>query len=93
LSRLRSRFYTDVYAGENSNPSVRAALEVLLFVIGDSELDSSGDRRLFYQTERAEWSTRLNVALDVLSEIEADDHEVNEDEVEAAVGSAASEAQ
>jgi hypothetical protein len=86
------RFYTDIYAGERSSPSVRAALEVLLFVIGDSELDSGDDRRLFYQTERAEWSARLNVALDRLSEIEADDSEVNEDEVEAAAGAAAREA-
>jgi hypothetical protein len=73
------RFYTDVYAGEKSNPSVRAALEVLLFVIGDSELDSSGERQLFYQTERAEWSNRLNVALDLLSEIQADESEVDEE--------------
>jgi hypothetical protein len=82
------RFYTDVYAGNNSNPSVRAALEVLLFVLGDCELDSSDERKLFYQTERAEWSTRLNVALDVLSEIEADDTEVNEDEVMVAASEA-----
>jgi hypothetical protein len=85
------RFYTDVYAGNNSNPSVRAALEVLLFVIGDSELDSSGERHLFYQTERAEWSTRLNVALDLLSEIEADDSEVDEEEVAATTSASASE--
>jgi hypothetical protein len=85
------RFYTDVYAGEKSNPAVRSALEVLLFVIGDCELDSGGDRRLFYQTERAEWSTRFNVALDRLSDSEADDNEVNEDEVVTAAGAAASE--
>src|SRR5262249_27078024 len=30
------RFYTDIYAGSISSPSVRAAMEVLLFVIGDS---------------------------------------------------------
>jgi hypothetical protein len=88
------RFYTDVYAGTNSNPAVRAALEVLLFVIGDSELDSSGDRQLFYQTERAEWSTRLNVALDLLSEIEADETEIDEEEeMTATAGGAASEGQ
>jgi hypothetical protein len=87
------RFYTDIYAGPSSNPGARAAMEVLLFVIGDSELDSGGERRLFYQTERAEWSTRLNVALDLLSEIDADDGEVDEEEIVATADAGASEAQ
>lgn len=64
------RFYRDVYAGPSSTPYLRSALEVLLFVMGECELDSDDDRRLFYQSERGEWSTRLNVALDRLNNIE-----------------------
>jgi hypothetical protein len=79
------RFYTDVYAGPESTPRLRAALEVLLFVLGESELDSAGDRQLFYQAERANWSTRLHVALDRLNQIdsveEAEAGEATEDEL------------
>jgi hypothetical protein len=64
------RFYTDVYVGPESTPRLRAALEALLFVIGDCELDASDDRRLFYESERAEWSKRLSVVLDRLDQIE-----------------------
>lgn len=61
------RFYTDVYAGVQSTPYLRASLEVLLFVLGECELESNDDRRLFYQVERGEWSTRLGTALDRLN--------------------------
>jgi hypothetical protein len=74
------RFYTDIYAGPASDPGVRASMEVLLFVIGESELDSSGERRLFYQTERAEWSSRLNVVLDRLADVDGDESDVAEEE-------------
>jgi len=78
------RFYTDVYAGPESTPRLRASLEVLLFVIGECELDATGERHLFYQTERSEWSTRLNVALNLLEEIDSTEEVVaNEDEAAA----------
>jgi hypothetical protein len=86
------RFYTDVYAGPDSTPRLRASLEVLLFVLGESELDSTGERQLFYLTERAEWSNRLNVALNRLEEIEADEGEVAEEETEATSTAVAGEA-
>ncbi len=59
------RFYTDVYAaiGGSDGARIRQALEVLLFVLGKSEIDASDDRELFYQSERQEWSRRLNVGL------------------------------
>jgi hypothetical protein len=59
------RFYTDVYAAVTGpdGARIRQALEVLLFVLGKSEIDASDDRELFYQSERQEWSRRLNVAL------------------------------
>ena len=61
---------------ENRGPLLRrflggvALLELLLFVLGDCELDSNDERQLFYETERAEWSKVLNVALDRLEHIE-----------------------
>ena len=59
------RFYTNVYAAVQGpeGARIRQALEVLLFVLGKSEKDSTGERELFYQSERQEWSRRLNVAL------------------------------
>lgn len=75
------RFYADVYASRESTPRVRAALETLLFSIGECELDAVGnsDRSHFYKVERQEWSIRLANALASL------DHyvvtgEVNEDD-------------
>ena len=63
------RFYADVYAGAESTPHLRAALELLLFTLGEAELDSDGDRRLFYQTERQSvWPSRLSVLLDLLGQ-------------------------
>jgi len=61
-------FYSKVYWNADSTPYLRAAMEVLLFVIGDCELDAVEDRRVFYETERGEWSTRLNAALAKLGE-------------------------
>lgn len=59
------RFYTDVYAAAKGveGARIRQALEVLLFVLGKSEIDATGNLELFYQSERQEWSRRLNVAL------------------------------
>lgn len=74
------RFYTDVYASLRSTPELRAGLEVLLFVMGECELESVDDRRRFYEVERSEWSRRLNTALDRLGEIDASDIEELDDE-------------
>jgi hypothetical protein len=84
-------FYKDMYAEiaaqASSNPSVlrlRSALEVLLFVLGDCELDANDERQTFYANERYEWSRRLETALTVLqrtapiaemSKSEREDHE------------------
>jgi hypothetical protein len=62
------RFFRDLRVGPGTNPRLRAGLEVLLFVIGDAELDAEGDRRLFYETERSVWSQQPNVALDRLDQ-------------------------
>lgn len=56
-------FYSKVYlpAGD-----AKYALEVMLFVLAERELDSSGDAETFYKSERQKWSDRLRHALDVL---------------------------
>jgi hypothetical protein len=71
------RFYTEVYAGPDSTPRLRAALELLLWVIGDCELDSTQERRRFYETERAEWSRMLSLALDLLNGVDSAEDELS----------------
>ena len=53
------RFYRDIYAGQESTPRLRAAIQVVLFTFGVGEIDAEGDRLLFLETERGAWSTRL----------------------------------
>ncbi len=62
------RFYQDIYSHAKTRHA-QAALEVLLFVLGECELDaqSNDDRSLFYSSERSEWSQLLENALGVLS--------------------------
>jgi hypothetical protein len=65
------RFYRDVYAGDDSTPRLRAALEIVLFAIGVGEIDAEEDRLLFYETERGAWSTRLDLALAQFEKIDS----------------------
>lgn len=60
------RFYSDVYNGPGTNGRLQAAIELLLFVLGASEVDATGDLELFYQSERGEWSKQLNLVLNIL---------------------------
>jgi hypothetical protein len=71
LMNRAHRFYTDVYAavGGPDGARIRQALEVLLFTLAKSEVDANGERELFYQSERQEWSRRLNVALAKLGDL------------------------
>jgi hypothetical protein len=62
------RFFADVYQGARANKRVRDAIELLLIVLGECELDSSEDRLRFYEAERGEWSRRLQTALGLLDE-------------------------
>jgi hypothetical protein len=64
------RFYKDVYAGPDSSPRLRAGLEVVLFAIGACEIGAEGDRQTFYETERGQWSAKLNTALAQLEKID-----------------------
>lgn len=56
-------FFEKIYqrAGE-----AKSALEVLLFVLADAELDADGDRETFYKAERQGWSQGLTHALEEL---------------------------
>jgi hypothetical protein len=64
----RHRWYTEVYAAPDTTPRWRNALEVMLFVMGDAELDATEDRQRFYEVERSVWSGRLSIALDLLKD-------------------------
>lgn len=65
------RFYTLVYAGPESTPRLRAALEVLLFVLGTNQLESDGLRREFYDVEVGQWSQQLHAVLGELETIDS----------------------
>jgi len=73
------RFYTDVYASPAADRFLRAGLEVLLFSIGEAELDALGnqDKSNFYHVEKTAWSERLEVALDVLHKFGHDEDSVD----------------
>jgi hypothetical protein len=56
-------FYTKIY---EPAPEVRSALEVVLFVFAERELEVKNDAEIFYSAERQRWSERLRHALDTL---------------------------
>ena len=64
-------FYAKVYAAA---PEISAALEVLLFVLAERELEVKNEAESFYKAERQRWSERLRFALDSLT---ADESMVN----------------
>lgn len=63
-----SRFFQEVHSGPKSTPDVRAALELLLFSIGDRMLDTEGTRHEWYKFEVGEWSRKMEFALGQLKE-------------------------
>ena len=73
---MAHRFYKDIYANNSATAFMRYALEVVLFSIGEGELDGIGNvsKEAFYSTEKIEWSKKMNVMLGILSEyIDPDD--------------------
>ena len=58
-----TRFFQEVHSGAKSSPEVRAALEILLFAIGDRMLDTKDSTRDLYHYEVGEWSRKLEFAL------------------------------
>lgn len=62
-------FYTKLY---NRAPGAKSALEVLISVLADGEIDAEGDREHFYRNERVHhWSKLLKDALDKLVDEDA----------------------
>lgn len=57
-------FYTKIF--ERATQDVQAALEVLLFVLAERELEVKQEAETFYKAERQRWSERLRHALDTL---------------------------
>ncbi len=65
-------FYTDLYAANDSSPRLRAGLEILLWALGEAEVeaDPDSDRRRFYERERASvWTPYLSDSLASLRDI------------------------
>ncbi|HVX18364.1 MAG TPA: ATP-binding protein [Acidimicrobiales bacterium] len=64
------RFFTDVYAVVEGleGARIRASLDLLLFILGQCELDANTQGQIWYQSERIEWSRRLNAALTLLED-------------------------
>src|SRR5213080_791416 len=59
-------FYSELYGATDTSLRLRAGLEVLLWVLGDAEVESNpgSDRRQFYELERsAVWSPNVAAAL------------------------------
>lgn len=79
------RFYGELYMGPDSTPAMRAALEVLLFSIGDCMNDASEQTRAVYDMELVEWSRRIDYALLKLAQrVTHDDGEDGDATAEAA---------
>lgn len=58
------RFYTDIYSQQD--PRGRTAIELMLFVLCQCEVNATGDAELFYGNERYDWSRQLDLRLKIL---------------------------
>lgn len=71
-------FYRDLYQGPGATPRLRAGLEVLLWTLGNAEVEADPDseRRHFYERERASvWTPHLADSLQQLTTIALVDEE------------------
>lgn len=75
-----SRFFQEVHSGPKSTPDVRAALELLLFAIGDRILETKETQRDWYQFEVGEWSRKMEFALGQLTQQVGSSDEDDDDE-------------
>ena len=75
------RFFTDIYMSQEATTRTRNALELLLLAIGWCMEEASDDARHVYKVEVPEWSKKLDLMLDMLSEAQdPKDLEADEDE-------------
>jgi hypothetical protein len=58
-----SLFFQQVHSSPTATPAVRAALEILLFAIGDRVLEGRDELKAFYVHEIPQWSSKLEFAL------------------------------
>ncbi len=59
-------FFSHIYGSRGIRRNSQDIIEILLFVLANSELSAKGDIRRLYESERDEWSKRLSTALDSL---------------------------
>jgi hypothetical protein len=79
-------WYREVYLRLADNPEMRSALELMLFVLGACELDSTGQARVFYRNERRAWSRLLADGFDLHAQVftgAASREEVEDDDASA----------
>ncbi len=69
-----SRFFQEIHSSPASTPAVRAALEVLLFSIGDRALEGRDEVKAFYAHEIPEWSQKMEYALAHLAQTMVGQH-------------------
>lgn len=78
-----SRFFQEIHSGPSSTPAVRAALEILLFSIGDRAMEGRDEVKAFYAHEIPEWSRKLEYALAHLAQSMASQQDETEEEAAA----------
>jgi hypothetical protein len=78
-----SRFFQEIHSGPSSTPAVRAALEILLFSIGDRAMEGRDEVKAFYAHEIPEWSRKLEYALAHLAQSMASQQDEAEEEAAA----------
>lgn len=74
------RFYADIYDSPAATPQLRAALEVLLFCLGDVMLEEYAGAEHLVTEQLGSWSQRLDAALEMLAEhlASSDDQDVGQ---------------
>lgn len=78
-----TKFFQEVHSGPTSTPEVRAALEVLLFSVGDRMIEGREELQAFYRHEIPEWSRKMEFALAQLAQgIGASTHDDADDGAE-----------
>ncbi len=65
----RHPFFTRIYNGPTATADSREVLDLLLLTLAEAELNSDGERGLWYQSERTTWSQRLNIGIDRYEQI------------------------
>lgn len=77
-------FYTHVYNrtdDDGAGSAVREALNLLLLTLAEAELNSSGEKELWYRAERSAWSHRLMVGVERYDDIVGREERETEDPV------------